>query len=264
VTAVPGWSRLLLFAGLAVLCAAMMGAHFFSGRRRQRRAYWLGWLLGGSLVAISVAHRGLDWVLLLSGTVTVFSVLWAFMKTPYLKLGGRIHALTLDNRRPDPFLRVTDRDSSSDLPADRYGNLSARTFWWLAAILIGAAGAAVTAEGWHTRAGLAAGFFTVTAGLAGYGDGRAGFSRARGQLFPALVATAASVLLFGVPPALYLLGHQIGSRFTVSNRARSDQVSQPAHTGSSQDTGASGAGDLIDPPCAPMSRQEKGHQGIRP
>ncbi|MBB5163565.1 hypothetical protein [Mycobacterium sp. AZCC_0083] len=206
-------SRLLLFAGVAVLCAAMMGSHFFSGRSRQRRAYWLGWLLGGSLVVISVAHRGLDWALMLAGTITFYAVFWAFMKTPYLKLGDRILALTLDNRRPDPSSRANDHDPSPDLPADRYGNLSAGAFWWLATLMISAGGAAVTIGGWHNiRLSLWAGFLTLAAGLVGYRDATGGFARARGQRLPALLATAASVLLFGVPPVLYLLAYQIGYR----------------------------------------------------
>jgi len=215
-------ARLLLFAGLAVLCAAMMGSHFFSGRSRQRRAYWLGWLLGGSLVVISVAHRGLDWALMLAGMITFFSVYWAFMKTPYLKLGGRILALTLDNRRPDPSSRATDDDPSPDLPADRYGNLSAGAFWWLAVLMIAAAGAALTVGGWNIRLGLWAGFVTLAAGLVGYRDGTGGFSRARGQRLPALLATAASVLLFGVPPVLYLLAYQIGCRTQVEGGSDPD------------------------------------------
>src|SRR3954452_24219427 len=61
--------RLLLFAGLGMLCFAMMGSHFVSNRSRQRRAYWLSWLLGGSLVVVSVAHRGLDWALMPAGMI---------------------------------------------------------------------------------------------------------------------------------------------------------------------------------------------------
>jgi hypothetical protein len=195
----------------------MMGSHFFSGRNRQRRAYWLGWLLGGSLVVVSVAHRGLDWALMSAGMITFFSVYWAFMKTPYLKLGGRILALTLDNRGPDPSGRVGERDPRSELPADRYGNLSAGAFWWLAALMIAAAGAAVTVGGWQIRLGLWAGFVTLAAGLVGYRDGSGGFARARGKRLPALLATAASILLFGVPPVLYLLGYQVGCRSAISS-----------------------------------------------
>jgi hypothetical protein len=205
--------RLLLFAGLGMLCFAMMGSHFFSSRNRQRRAYWLSWLLGGSLVVVSVAHRGLDWALMPASMIAFFSVYWAFMKTPYLKIGGRIFALTLDNRVPDTSDRDDERESPSDLPADRYGNLSARAFWWLAALLVAAAGAAVTISGWHDiKQIMSAGFFTLAAGLVGYRDGAGGFTRVRGQRVPALVAAAASILLFAAPPALYLLGYELGCR----------------------------------------------------
>jgi hypothetical protein len=149
------------------------------------------------------------------------------MKTPYLKLGGRILALTLDNRRPDPSGRAGARGPQLDPPADRYGNLSAGAFWWLAALMIAAAGAAVTVGGWQIRLGLWAGFVTLAAGLVGYRDGSGGFARARGKRVPALLATAASVLLFGIPPVLYLVGYQIGTRSTISVRARAEQVSEP-------------------------------------
>lgn len=208
---ITGWLEVLLWLGFAVIAVGMVGGAFLSGRRRQRRAYWLSWLVGGVLMTLAADHAG-GGGLTMAAFCAAMSVMIAFLKSPYLKIGGRIYALTLDDRQPDPPEGDDGPASPVARPTDSYGNLSAATMWWLMTILIGSGSVVVAVEGYAVDTVWVPGFFAVCLALTGWGDGANGFGLARRQYLPAAILTAASVPLFLIPPLLYLVCFAIGRR----------------------------------------------------
>ncbi|HEX7823892.1 MAG TPA: hypothetical protein VF477_03215, partial [Mycobacterium sp.] len=143
----------------------------------------------------------------------VMSVMIAFFKSPYLKIGNTIYAVSLDDRQPDPTADGEPARPPVPRPADSYGNLSAATYWWLMAMLLGASGIVVASQGWSAKQVWAVGFFTLCIGATGWSDAVHGFRPVRGQYFPATVLTVVSIPLFLLPQLLYLVGYAIGRMF---------------------------------------------------
>jgi hypothetical protein len=222
-----GWSEVLLWLGFAVIALGMVGGDFLRGRRRQRRAYWLSWLLGGAIMTVAVGHADGGDGLTMVGFSVAMSVMIAFFRTPYLKIGGRIYALTLDDRQPDP---PEDGDGPAPRvprPADSYGNLSAATWWWLMAWLIGSGSAIVAVEGFAVATVWVPAFFAVCLAMAGCADGATGFGVARRQYLPAAVLTAVSVPSFLIPPLLYLVCFGLGRRYSARRRHHAVALAEP-------------------------------------
>jgi hypothetical protein len=101
------WTRFLLWASLALMVAATLAA-FANNRRVRRRIYWSGCLLGAAL-AVSF-HGGWRRSLTIFTTLVLLSVLLAFFRTPYLKVGRRIIAASRSDRRADPEDRATSTE----------------------------------------------------------------------------------------------------------------------------------------------------------
>jgi uncharacterized membrane protein YhaH (DUF805 family) len=198
--------------GLAVVLVGMVGGAFLDGRRRQRRAYWLSWLTGGAIMMFA-DHLNGGSGLMIGALLAVMSVMIAFFKSPYLKIGNRIYAVSLEDRRPDPPADGEPAEPPAPLPTDRYGTLSAATFWWLMAAMHAAVALVVVYEGWTTRQVLLIAAFAVLIGMTGFGDSARGFTRVRGRYAPGAVFLIASIPLFGAPPLLYLLGYELGRHF---------------------------------------------------
>jgi uncharacterized membrane protein YhaH (DUF805 family) len=198
--------------GLAVVLVGMVGGAFLDGRRRQRGAYWLSWLTGGAIMVLADCLNGGSG-LMIGALLVAMSVMIAFFKSPYLKIGGRIYAVSLEDRQPDPPADGEPAEPPAPLPADRYGTLSAAAFWWLMAAMHGAAAVVVVFEGWTSPQVLLVAAFALVLGMTGFGDSSRGFTRLRGQYVPGVVCLIASIPLFGVPPLLYLLGYEIGRHF---------------------------------------------------
>jgi DivIVA domain-containing protein len=96
------WTRFLLWASVALMVAATLGA-FVNNPRVQRRIYWSGCLLGAAGAALAVSFHG-GWCRSLTTFtfLVLLSVLTAFFRTPYLKVGRRIIAASRSDRRADP------------------------------------------------------------------------------------------------------------------------------------------------------------------
>ncbi|ART68344.1 hypothetical protein BTO20_06910 [Mycobacterium dioxanotrophicus] len=91
-----------LWGGFTVIVAGMFGAAFLDGRQRQRKIYWVGWLAGGLIMTVAVAAQHPDRSLGIAGFCAAMSVLIAFFRTPFLKIGGKIYAASAGDRQPDP------------------------------------------------------------------------------------------------------------------------------------------------------------------
>jgi hypothetical protein len=184
--------------------------------------YWLSWLVGGLMMVAAAGSVDPSLGLTMAGFSAVMSVMIAFFKSPYLKIGGTIYAVSLDDRQPDPPEDGEPAKPPVPRPADSYGNLSAATFWWLMTALLGAGAIVVASEGWSAQPSWGIGVFTLGVAVAGHSDAALGLRLVRGQYLPAIVLIAVSIPLWLMPPLLYLLGYAIGRNFPQSRRQDND------------------------------------------
>jgi hypothetical protein len=207
------WSTSLLWCGFAVVAVGLIGGAFLKGRRRQRRTYWVCWLVGGLIMAAAMGHSDPRQGLAMAAFAAIMSVMIAFFKSPYLKIGGTIYALSLDDRQPDPPEDGEPAVPPVPRPTDSYGNLSAATYWWLMTALLGSGAIVIAFEGFSAEPLWPAGFFSLCVGITGYADASHGFGVVRGRYLPATVLTLVSIPLLLAPPLLYLVGYAIGTNF---------------------------------------------------
>jgi len=94
----------LLVLGLILIAAGALQARYryVAGRRRGRRFYWMTSVIGTGFFAVGVGKIWPNGIL-----VTLFFAAIvagsAYLSTPYLKIGGRIYALSPADREPDPL-----------------------------------------------------------------------------------------------------------------------------------------------------------------
>lgn len=93
----------LLATGFVLIAAGATQARFryIARRRAARRYYWTTSIAGIVCFAIGVGKIWPNGILSAS-VITAIVVGSAYLSTPYLKIGGRISALTPENRQPDP------------------------------------------------------------------------------------------------------------------------------------------------------------------
>ncbi|MCV7282838.1 hypothetical protein H7J88_24690 [Mycolicibacterium flavescens] len=180
----------------------MLSAAFTKEAQCARRVYWLSWLAAGAFMALAAADRGVASSCIVAGAAAVFALMYAYLRTPYVRLGDRIYAYTIPDSRPD------SPDGSNEpppLPPDcYYGYLTAPKMWWTLA-LITCVLAFTRVELGLSSATLGLGAFTVGAlALAGHVDARARFALARRQWVPLAIIVTASVPLFLAPPIAYV------------------------------------------------------------
>jgi hypothetical protein len=199
---VPPLSRGLLL-GAAVVGIAGIGSLFFvQNLQWERRIYWASWVLVGLLVALALEYRGWDVAIAVFAAAMFGAVCYAFMRTSYLKVGSKVYAFSIP-------------ESQADRPQhDSYlGVVSARNFWWLTVFLNCVLAYGVFVFGWRWQTTAYTAGFAVAAAVCGLDDATRKLPIARGQHVQAFIATVASVLLWLVPPAVYLLAYQVGKRY---------------------------------------------------
>jgi hypothetical protein len=96
----PEWTTALFAGSMVIIVATVALMAYVKARHVKRRIFWVGWLTADACAAVSLLPLGM------STTVTAFIgfalviVFQAYFSTPYLKIGGRIYALTLSDSRP--------------------------------------------------------------------------------------------------------------------------------------------------------------------
>ncbi|MGH3640563.1 MAG: hypothetical protein ACRDUX_16220 [Mycobacterium sp.] len=130
--------------------------------------------------------------------------LYAYLRTTYVKIGGRIYTYTLFRNRPDPPLDGFPPPPLPAPPVDAYGNvLTAPKLWWTITAFSVAAGALATSQG-RTAVTIAGGAVVVVLlALVGYVDAREGFPICRGQHVQLALTAIVSIPLFLLPPLAY-------------------------------------------------------------
>jgi hypothetical protein len=210
----PAWSTALLaLAGLWWL-GFFIASFRTKELRVERRLYWFGHGGAAVLAGLALSHRGWHAVLGGMGLVVFVTLLYAVLRTPYLKIGGRLISASDSDRRRDE----RDRGIAPRPPAlENYSTSTPGAFWWILLSLTVLSAICVALPphiDWRSWVGLAlVGFMAPAVGVL---DGRGRFPVARGQWVPAVLAALASIPLYGVPVVLYAAGYLLGRRLSVS------------------------------------------------
>ena len=211
------WTHALLIAGVCAGLVAAVASVFVRDRRLDRRIYWLGWLIATSCISFAVLPRGWQASLAI-GLLGVFAaVVYAYLRTPFLKIGGRIYALSITDSRPDPPANDTTEEPPPAPPRDSYpttaGPVSARNLWWVLVALTCLVSVGVYLVGWAWQMVLGAALLAVLGGIFGIDDATRKLPIARGQHVQAFIVSVASILLWLAPPVCYVVGYGIGRRW---------------------------------------------------
>lgn len=209
------------FFAAAVLCFLIGLAlnAFHLTRSTQRRIYWA---CAGMAAASGFLMAYPNWATGLGVAALFFAAMTAiaYATTPYLKIGGRIVALTAADSRPDP---------AQPPAADSYsGLLTAATLWWLLVVLALIAAAdiyfAATGRGGGWIPAVAAAFLALLAVGAGYADASGNHPIARRQR---LQFGVASLVTAGAFAAVYLAAYYTARRWPLRRTGSADDRAQP-------------------------------------
>jgi len=211
---IPSWSAaLFVLAGLWWL-GFFIAAIRTKELRVERRRYWLGYGGVAVLAGLGLCFQGWQTGLYTAGFVMVYTVMYAALKTPYLKIGDRLITASESDRRRDE----RDRGIAPQPPArENYATSSPAKMWWILVFFssMSATGVLLPHDG-DWRSWIVPVMYLVFAPFIGLQDGRGRFPVARRQWIPAALTGLASIALYGIPIVLYAVAYLIGRRMPVS------------------------------------------------
>jgi hypothetical protein len=199
-------------------------------RSAQRRIYWLCACLAamfGFLAPYPKFGTGFAVAVALFGGMVVA----AYLTSSYIKIGGKVYALTVADSQPDPVDDPSDTDARVDPAADAYsGQLTPVTMWWMLVVLAVIAGgnayAALFSNGEAWVGAMSAGFAALLAIGAGYTDGSWDYQPARRQY---LQLALASVVTAGGFALLYFAAFYTARRRPLRRSTSLDPRARPRH-----------------------------------
>lgn len=235
------------FFAAAAICfiAGFSLSSFHLARSAQRRIYWACACLAavfGFLAAYPNSKTGLVVAGLFFAAMTVA----AYVTTPYIKIGGKVYALTVADSQPDPEDAPTPSadlagaestptaaasDKRFDPAPDSYsGLLTAAKMWWMlvviALIVAVNAYAFLFSNGEAAVAAVGAAFLTLLAICVGYADGSWDYPIARRQY---LQLGVASLITAGTFAMLYLAAYYTARRLPLRRRQSMEYRAHPRH-----------------------------------
>ncbi|ORA41762.1 hypothetical protein [Mycobacterium branderi] len=160
-------------------------------------------------------------------------IIAAYGYTPYIKIRGKIYALSVIDSQPDtdhPCAQAT-ADPNKDPAPDAYsGILTAKKLWWILVPVLAISSintyAFMTHEGEGWVAGIGIGLLLVLATGAGFSDGSWGYRIARGQYTQFIIVT---VITVGVFTAIYLGAYFAAKHRPLRRRQSMEYRAHPRH-----------------------------------
>ncbi|WP_343573431.1 hypothetical protein [Mycobacterium sp.] len=195
--------------GGVIVCIAICVtlSSFKIGIETQRRIYWASVAVAaafGAAMAYPKWATGLWIAGILLGAMTVA----AYTTTPYIKIGGRIFALSLADSQSESKTATHSGDDIDPTPDSYGGMLSAAKMWWMLVVLAVIAGGNVYYAVIGREGGLipwiGAAFITLAAIGIGYADGSWDYPVARRQYIQLVTA---SLVTAGGIAFLYLVAY---------------------------------------------------------
>lgn len=227
-----------LFFTLVVCCAVVGLAQQYVkySRSRQRRFYWGSACLGAVAAFLAAQpdfEKGLVLAVFYLGAMTVS----AYAYTPYIKIGGKVYALTVQDSQPDPdensggTATAEAAAAQRDPAPDAYsGLLTATKMWWLVVMLMVISAvniyAFVSGSGEWWVAGIGAAFLLFLSVTSGLSDASWGYGIARGQHVQFVLASVVTVGTFAV---IYMAAYQAGKRRPLRNKHSMEYRAHPRH-----------------------------------
>jgi hypothetical protein len=222
------------FLGVIIACfaAGLVLDFLHISRSSQRRIYWASACLA-AVCGFLMVYPNWKTGLAIAGILFAAMIMAAYAATPYIKIGGKIYALTVRDRQPDPEDSSTAQtaDPQFDPAPDSYsGMLTPATMWWLLVVLAVIAAANMYAflfsDGDAAPAAVSATFLAVLAVGAGYGDASWGYRIARGQHIQLGVASLITAGSFALP---YLVAYYTARRFPLRRKQSMEYRAHPRH-----------------------------------
>ncbi|AHC24853.1 MULTISPECIES: hypothetical protein [Mycobacteriaceae] len=204
-TSIDPW----LLSGVAITLIGALSLGLVDNVRIERRIYWLSWLVGGAVMMVGLLlQRGWSSAVV-AYAVMVVGVTFAYFRTSYLKVGGRIFSFWIARTQPDPLPDGSPGPPVIPPPDSYRGIVTAAAQWWLMAVVsvCAAVGAVVLGMSGPTL-GIAVFAVVLLAGT-GYIDQHDGFPIARGQWVQAALIVVVSIPIFLLPPLAYAIGYYI-------------------------------------------------------
>lgn len=206
------WSHLLFLAGSALVLVGWIGTAFVKDPQYERWLFWLSSFLGITFISLSLASRGWKTVVIFGVGMGSILLFYTYFQTPYIVIRGRVRSFRTPPATPDPSGQPSDEPPQPP-PRDSYpGPVTARKAWWLFTVLVAFFGVGGAAAGWDSHMLPAAGLICILAFIGGIDDATRKLPMARGQKVQALIIAAVSVVMFFLPPALYIVGYSIGTK----------------------------------------------------
>lgn len=222
-----------LFFCVVVLCfvAGFMLSYLNISASAQRRLYWSCACAAGVSGALST-YPNWDGAATMGILPVAAMVVMAYVSTPYLKLGGRVYALTPGTQRSGseeaPAAEGDSHVQEADSTADSYGLLTPAAMWWtLVVVGVIAAGNVygfAAGKGSALAAVAMAAFLVLLAVGTGYADASWRYRVARGQFVQfGLVSTITA----GSFALVYLGAYHIAQRRPLQRMQSMDRRAHP-------------------------------------
>jgi hypothetical protein len=227
-----------VFFTILVACAvvALIQQYVKYSLSLQRRIYWSCASLGAAAAFLAFypdSEKGFGMGLFFLGVMIVA----AYGYTPYIKIGRKVYALTVQNREIESdessgqSSETDGSDEDHDLAPDSYSGLltSTKMWWLLIPLLVISTGniyafAFSTGKWWVAAIGLV--LLVLLAVVLGFGDAGWGHEIARGHRVQFAIA---AVVTMGVFAALYVAAYQTGKHWPMRRKQSVEYRARPGH-----------------------------------